>query len=38
VVDVFDATAVEKTMAAIGVEATYEAICRDFIVTTLFFM
>ena len=36
VVDVFDARAVEK-MAAIGVEATYEAIRREFIVTTLFY-
>jgi len=27
----------KKTMAAIGVEATYEAIRREFIVTTLYF-
>ena len=38
VVEVFDARAAEKTMTAIGVEAPYEAIRRDFIVTTLFFM
>ncbi len=37
-VHVFDATAAEETIAAIGGEASCEALRRNFCVTALFFM